>query len=390
MFRGSKVHNSAEEVDIIHQVLGFCNSGGTHQQPDVMQIPVSDYRDPTHFQHEVDVLFRQFPIIVGHSSQLPEPGRFFTHDGTGMPLLITRTRDGDVKAFLNVCRHRGARIENRTCGKANTFACPYHAWTYDLTGALRGYPHAAGFGEIDKAEFGLIEVPAHERFGLLWVRPTPSDTPIDIDAWLAPMAEQMASLDLHKHVVFREWRLQRDMNWHIALEGFQEQYHFCTAHKHTACGAYLDNQGVFVDQYPHVRHAVPLSNFEKLRGLEPEQWNYRKSFMTQNYLFPCNFLQVMTDHVYVHSILPVSVDRCVFQCVMLIPETPSSDKAEKHWAANYQVVRDVFEEDFLIGESIQAGLHSMANSHFTIGRYESGLQMARKAIEDALAGRLRA
>ncbi|MBT3696380.1 MAG: Rieske (2Fe-2S) protein, partial [Gammaproteobacteria bacterium] len=187
-------NNQAEEREIIATVLGYCENGGTHLQPDVMKIPVIEYTDSDQLRREVDILFRQFPIIVGHVSQLSAPGTFFTHNATGVPMLITRNRDGAVKAFLNVCRHRGARVEQQACGKANTFSCPYHSWTYDLDGNLRGLPKDANFGDIDKSELGLVELPSFERHGLIWVRPSTSATPVDIDAWLAPMADQLESL----------------------------------------------------------------------------------------------------------------------------------------------------------------------------------------------------
>ena len=142
-------NNQAEEREIIATVLGYCENGGTHLQPDVMKIPVIEYTDSDQLRREVDILFRQFPIIVGHVSQLSAPGTFFTHNASGVPMLITRNRNGAVKAFLNVCRHRGARVEQQACGKANTFSCPYHSWTYDLDGNLRGLPKDANFGDID-------------------------------------------------------------------------------------------------------------------------------------------------------------------------------------------------------------------------------------------------
>ena len=386
------MNNSTEEIDIIETVLEYCKTGGTHLQPDLMRIPVSEYREQARLDEEVQTLFRRFPIIVGHVSQLAEPGQFITHDTTGVPMLITRTREGDVKAFLNVCRHRGARVEGEPCGKATTFSCPYHGWTYDLQGRLRGVRKGQDFGELEKEDFGLVALPAFERFGLIWVRPSPLQPgeELDIDAWLAPMAEQWGSLDIEGHVIFESWALNRKMNWHISLEGFQEQYHFCWAHKHTACSAYMDTQGVYVDKYPHVRHAVPITGIEKLADQPQSEWSYRKHFMTQNYLFPCNFVQVMTDHVYIHTITPTATGSCIFQCTMLIPEPPQSEKAERYWRANYDVVRKVFDEDFAIGEGIQAGLDSGANEFFTIGRYENCIQLARKALDDALAGRLTA
>jgi phenylpropionate dioxygenase-like ring-hydroxylating dioxygenase large terminal subunit len=381
---------SPEEKSIIKTVLEYCDSGATHMEAETVLSPVGNYTDPDQLQREIETLFRKFPIIVGHREQLAEPGQYFTHDDTGIPILVTRIRGGNVKAFLNVCRHRGARVANEPCGKANTISCPYHGWTYDLDGKLRGIRQPAGFDQLNKESLGLVEIPAFERFGLIWVRPSAGDDEVDIDAWLQPMAEQLNSIDLHQHIIFREWSIHRDMSWRIALEGFQECYHFCAAHKDTACSAYLDNQSVFINQYPHVRHAVPLAQVAKLGNQDPDTWDYRANFMTQNYLFPCNFIQVMRDHVYVHTIIPTGVGTCVFKCLMLIPEPAVTEKAQKYWEANYKVVRTVFDEDFAIGEGIQKGFAAGANENFIIGRFETSVQLGHKVIDDALEGRLTA
>ncbi len=379
---------SEEERRIIARMLEHCEAGTTDMVDDVGEHPVSNYADPTRLQQEIDTLFRRFPIIVGHSSQLAQTGDYLTHTATGVPMLVTRNTVGELNAFINVCRHRGMLVAQGECGQARTFTCAYHNWSYDLDGRLRGLPQAEGFGEIDKDQLGLVELPAFERFGLIWVRPSVSDQPIDIDTWLAPMAKQLDSLDLTHHVIFKTWSIDTDMNWRLALEGFQECYHFCSAHKNTACAGYLNNQSVFLDQYPHVRHAVPLPNIAKLADVNPTDWSYRPHFMTQNFLFPCNFAQVMTDHVYIHSIFPTGPGKCVFKCMMLIPETPATEKAAQHWERNYQVVRTVFGEDFEIGQQIQLGLNSGANEHFLFGRYEYGLHLGRRAIDDAVEGKL--
>ena len=110
--------------------------------------------------------------------------------------------------------------------------------------------------------------------------------------------------------------------------------------------------------------------------------------MTQNYLFPANFVQVMTDHVYVHTIIPTGPGTCKFQCMMLIPEAPKSEKAERYWNKNYDLIRIVFDEDFVIGEGIQKGLNTNANQEFLFGMYECGLHFGQTAIDDALKGDL--
>ncbi|MGB1682171.1 MAG: aromatic ring-hydroxylating oxygenase subunit alpha, partial [Acidimicrobiales bacterium] len=254
----------AEERDIIRELLDLVEHKSTQMLPEVGVNPVSNYTDPNKLRDEIDVLFRHFPIALAHRSDLAEPGDFITHDDTGVPILVTRTETGAVKAYLNVCRHRGARIENEVCGHARRFTCPYHAWTYDLDGVLRGMPQPVGFDSIDRNERGLVELPAYEHHGLIWVVPSPQTTDIDMAAWLAPFDEQFSDLDLGSHVVFEKWALHRNMSWRLALEGFQESYHFCSAHRESACSNYLDNQSVWADYGPHVRHSVPLPSLVEL------------------------------------------------------------------------------------------------------------------------------
>ncbi len=159
--------SSTEELNLIEQVLRYEESGATHLEPDVMLNPVRNYQDPKQLEQEVDHLFRKFPLILGHSSQVAKAGALLTHDDTGVPILVTRNRGGSIKAFANVCRHRGAKVVNAPCGKANTFSCPYHGWTYDLDGNLRGMRQPQGFPDLTKSDHGLVELPAFERFGLI-------------------------------------------------------------------------------------------------------------------------------------------------------------------------------------------------------------------------------
>ena len=125
------------------------------------------------------------------------------------------------------------------------------------------------------------------------------------------------------------------------------------------------------------------------RGQPETMWDFHSNFMDQNYVFPSNFAQVMSDHVYIHTVIPTGVDSWVFQCMMLTPEESSTETAERHYQKNYDVVRVVFDEDFAIGERNQRGLATGANQHFTFGRYDCGLRLGQRSIDAALAGELR-
>ena len=116
--------NHAEEQAIIETILNYVNEDKTQREPEILRAPTTDYTSEDVLNEEISVLFRNFPIIVAHASSLSDPGSFVTHDSTGVPILVTRNQAGEVQAFINVCRHRGARLEDRPCGQAKTFSCP--------------------------------------------------------------------------------------------------------------------------------------------------------------------------------------------------------------------------------------------------------------------------
>lgn len=116
---------------------------------------------------------RSEPVIVGHTSQLVRERDFVTHDASGTPLVVVRQADGSLRAFLNVCRHRGVRVVNSPCGNQRSFSCPYHGWTYGPDGALKGIPFRQAFDEINRDDRSLTSVPAVAHEGVVWVLPTP-------------------------------------------------------------------------------------------------------------------------------------------------------------------------------------------------------------------------
>ena len=151
---------------------------------------ISTYSCRERARLERDRLFRERPLFMGLSTRLAEPGDYLTEDVAGMPVLVTRGADGEVRAFANICRHRGAPVA-QGCGTARAFICPYHGWTYDLTGKLSGTTDKVGFAGIDLASHGLVRLPAAERHGMMFVRPEPiarargrsTSTPISAGWW---------------------------------------------------------------------------------------------------------------------------------------------------------------------------------------------------------------
>ena len=137
------------EIALLEELAGLKANGMFFLDPEVAASPVERYASPKRFDAEMGRLFRSAPLIAAHASELSEPGDFMTRSLSGLPLLLTRDRDDAVHVFLNVCRHRGARLVADEKGCRNSFSCPYHAWTWSNRGELRGIPHGdSGFPDL--------------------------------------------------------------------------------------------------------------------------------------------------------------------------------------------------------------------------------------------------
>jgi choline monooxygenase len=180
--------------------------------------PWSWYSDPAVLLLERERIFRSAWHYVCHFGRLPEPSSYFACDTGGMPTIVARDQDGELHAFLNVCRHRGAEIVSGA-GQRETLQCPYHAWTYGLDGRLRSAPRA------DEAELGNLQLfPLRlEAWGpFLFVNADPAAEPLAIDVQLPFDA---AELVFHQRADY-----SLAANWKIAVENFLECYHCPVAH----------------------------------------------------------------------------------------------------------------------------------------------------------------
>ena len=192
--------------------------------------PIDNYLDPEVFRSEVDLVFKRIPLPLALSAELVGKNTYKAMDAVGMPIVITRDAKGEARAMLNVCRHRGALLcEGR--GEARALTCPYHAWSFGMDGELRGVYGESTFGDFDRSERGLIQLPTVEKHGVIWVCLTPGLT-IDIDSWLGDWGPQLASLKLDECHVFSS-RLMPGPNWKATIEGYLEAYHFAATHPNT-------------------------------------------------------------------------------------------------------------------------------------------------------------
>ena len=146
------------QIDLLKRLLHYVDTRTTTLADAPWRNEVSAYTDAGRLAEEQRVLFRQHPIVMGFASEWSTPGHFRTDDYAGVPILVVRGRDDKLRAFLNVCRHRGAKVA-QGCGSARLFSCPYHAWTYDLSGKLMGIPDERCFPDVRPERSSLVELP---------------------------------------------------------------------------------------------------------------------------------------------------------------------------------------------------------------------------------------
>jgi Rieske 2Fe-2S family protein len=346
------------------------------------------YRDPSIHQREVERIFRRVPLCLGHADQLREPGSMIARDLFGLPLLLVRDRRGEINVLLNVCRHRGARLiegEEQLCRK-HALVCPYHNWTYDLSGALRGLPGADAFPTLDKSSRGLRRLPSEVRHGLIWAVLDPNRGDIDVASFLGGIDEDLAALDLGPHRFYRQHACRRRANWKLVMDAFQEFYHIKRLHAGTIGPFFLDINSAGEAVEPHLRVLVGREGLDAARGLPPSQWDLRRHATFTHMIFPNTIMVYHPDYTSHLGLFPVAPDDVLFVHTMFTPHEPRNDKERAHWDRSFDLLDGgVFNsEDLWVSEQIQLGLASGANDRFVLGRFEHHLRRFHHQIDAML------
>ena len=371
------------ELSLIERLLAVWESGTTALADDESRIPVEAYRSPERFEAERRALFRELPLIVAHSSELASPGDFITHDALGVPLVVARGADGALRAFLNVCRHRGARLADAPSGNKKAFVCGYHGWTYGLDGGLIHKPHPEGFPR--DCDRNLVPVPVEDRAGFVWVVPR-ARASIDVGAFLGPLAAELDGFGLARDVAFRTVHVRRRFQWKLIVDAFLDGYHIKRLHRDSVYRFFLDNVNLADAFPPHVRSVVARKGLESARSTPREQWSFRGVLSLTYFLFPNTVLVFHPDWVSRITLFPLAVDETLFTHTMIVPADADTDDRRAHWDKTWRLIHEnVFEkEDMVAAEWIQSGLASGANEEFTCGRFEFPIRWFHDAVERAL------
>ena len=380
------MHDHDVLVTQARRMLAHHFAGSTDMAEREYLAPVATFTDPDRFARELDVVFHRSPVVAGLSCELAGPGAFKALDVAGTPVVVVRGDDGAVRALLNVCRHRGAAVVQGP-GCSRRLSCPYHAWTYDTTGALVGVPGAEGFTGVDRAAHGLAELPCEERHGIIWLVADP-DGALVLDEWLGPLDTELAHLRLAELHHVGTKALPARANWHVAMDTHTESYHFAHLHAASIGPFTMPNLNV-VDTFGRSqRLTFAACTLPDLAGQDERDWQPEQHLQFVYLLFPNNSLLVTGDHVELFRILPGEhVDEQVTHqsyFARLPVDTPEAQlMAEAQFEMFHSVVRD---EDYPCAETIQRGMASGANTVLTFGRNEPALHHLHREQQRLLGG----
>lgn len=373
-------------VEMIERTLAHHRMGTSHQTDAVMRIPATRYFDPERWRREVDLVFKRIPLVVATTAEIREPHVYKAVEVVGTPVLLVRDQSGVLRAFVNMCSHRGAMLVDEGTGSARRFSCPYHNWTYDQVGDLVGMFKGEEFGEVDRSCLGLTPLRVFEKAGLVWVVLDPKST-FDVEPFFAGYDDLLAHLGLEnmRHVCSRQLV---GPNWKVSFDGYVDFYHLPILHKNTF-GPDFPSDALFHRVGPHQRVTGPRGSWSKLESLPSEEW-------------PHSVLTGGVWSIFPHaSIAGFDVDgEKLFQIARIFPganpdesithldflsTAPASDERavleDRQVEFLERVVRD---EDYATGLKIQRTVKTGAKKEFVFGRNEGGAQYVHGWIDAIL------
>jgi choline monooxygenase len=381
------VDKEALEHQIVRRLLDHIEHKTTDVADDVLEIPADVYTSRARHDDELEVLFHDHPQLLCLSGAVPEAGDYLAVDIAGTPVLVTRGKDGRVRAMVNMCRHRGVRVVDGV-GTTRRLTCPFHAWSYDLDGTLVGLPVASAFEGMCREDKGLVELPVAEGYGLVIGRLRPG-APVDVDEYLgADLAEELALLD------FADWRLYSEphahavaANWKVTLDTYRENYHFDYLHR-TTLAEYAYGGVLTFDAFGrHLRNASALRSIDALRGVPESEWEDVSAHFSYQYaLFPNISLTFDSRHIELWQILPVDVDRSeVIHQTYLRPGLSEEETSKLVDMAPWICETVVDGEDFWVAGRTEPGIRTGLLGTVVFGRNEPAPQHLHRGFEAALA-----
>lgn len=284
---GSSEWLAAEWRGMQRRMLACIASRSSELAPAPLALDTSSYTDPLRHAAERDELFMKTPLLVGFSSELPDPGSVLLFDAFGPPVFLRRREDGGIDAFHNVCPHRGARLVDGPRVQGG-FVCPFHAWRFGVDGSLESRPLEAAFA-CSGPPPALTRVPVAEKHGLVFLRLDPAGEPIDIDDFLGPLLPLIRSFGLDAAAHVKTDAVLAEANWKLVVDVSCEGYHVPATHPATLSPQLVPFLTIHDSYGRHHRFASPARRMQTWVGQPEDSWP-ASHYSAVHYLFPNTIL----------------------------------------------------------------------------------------------------
>ena len=327
-------------------------------------LPPISYSDAAIFELEKEHIFSKSWLGLGRADQLLNSGDFSTLEIVGMPIIIVRDNQNQLRAFANSCRHRGAKLLTDS-GNCQVIRCPFHRWTYALDGRLLTAPKIKNDERFDYSQYGLIELPMAQRHGFAFV--SFNQNVKDIDEWLGDFEQYHAPWNLEDLVSFKRHEFEVNCNWKAFLDVFNEYYHLPYVHPDSINSVYLAPEppdkvsGNYATQFGATdgtggllvatqQHSLP-----KIDSLDSKNANGAR----YSWLFPNMTFAAGTESVWIYEAFPLTPQRSRIVLTLCFPEKTTRLENFEH-SAKYYFDRLIaaIDEDIPALENQQKGLNS--------------------------------
>ncbi|MGJ9425334.1 aromatic ring-hydroxylating dioxygenase subunit alpha [Nesterenkonia halotolerans] len=338
------------------------------------------YTDPEIFRREQAEIFEKMWNAVLRAESLASPGQWRTVTVGREEIIVVRTRKAGIKAYLNVCRHRGMRVCTTPEGRSKTLQCGYHAWTYALEGELVAAPNLTSMPDVDRGEYGLKTVHVREWLGYIWLCVSGPAQGLDAGPGAPPSFEETVMAEVSTRFgevqslenygieglrVGETRRYEVAANWKLIIENFMECYHCATIHPELTEVIPEFAQG-WASQAKDEIHGASFgaqvqgftvdgsAGVAALPAIAPEQ--DRKYYAIT--VRPQVFINTVPDHVIFHRMYPVSAEKTIVECDWLF--LPEVIDGQLDVSRSVELFHRVNLQDFEACEQTQPNMSSRA------------------------------
>jgi choline monooxygenase len=329
-------------------------------------MPAWCYTSPQFYKREVERIWCKIWNFVGSVDQVASKGDYFTLNFAGVPLIILRDQDGHLRAYANTCRHRGCELLE---GEGNTklIVCPYHSWTYELDGALRGAPEMEKTIDFNKADYALIPIKIDTWGGFIFINF--DDNAGSLKKQLGELPEKLAPYNLENMALTRRKAFEMDCNWKLFVENAKEAYHIATVHRATINRyASAKSAGYWVEEptgdyvITFAQHEGSMALLKDARGFPTIETLVGRREAGGTYaplLYPSTYLACTIDCAWYLEMHPIGPNKTVMIHGALFPRDRLQRPDFEEIAKNYYERWDLtLEEDILASVRQQRGVES--------------------------------